>query len=61
MSQTATPGTIQIDGHPDQSFLFQKDSDRKQQVSDVTHPEHVSQFIDLPVVNCLGEEKTQRQ
>ena len=49
------------DGDSDQ-FCFRKEkSQRKQQVSDITHPEHVTKLIDLPVMNCLAKEEHQRK
>ena len=41
--------------------MFKEQSDCQQQISDVAHPEHVTQFIDLPVVNGLREEESERQ
>jgi hypothetical protein len=41
--------------------LFEKQSDRQQQVADVTHPEQVPEFIDSPVVNALRQKENQRE
>ena len=44
-----------------QHRVFKKQAQRQQQISDVTHPEHVAEFIDLPVVNRLCSEETERE
>ena len=41
--------------------FFQEESECQQQVADVAHPEHVPEFVSLPVVHALGEEEDQRK
>lgn len=45
----------------DQQRLFEKQTERHNEVADVAHPAQVSELIDPPVVNALCEKKEERQ
>jgi hypothetical protein len=36
--------------------LLQEYSGRQHQVADIAHPERVTKFVGLPVMNCLSEK-----
>jgi hypothetical protein len=48
-------------GNSDEHGLPKKQAERQKQISDITHPEHVSELLDSPVVSCLRKEKDKRE
>jgi hypothetical protein len=43
--------------HANQSWFQQQQTNTEQNIPDIAHPQQVTQLINLPVVNCLGEEE----
>jgi hypothetical protein len=41
--------------------VIQEESNRQQKVPDVAHPRQVAQAAELPIMNELGDEESQRQ
>jgi hypothetical protein len=48
-------------GYSNQFLHAGKQSRRQQQVANVAHPKDVADLPDLPIVNCLGGKKNERE